>query len=210
MTDIIKCKVCGGDVLPPRIAYCSDACAKEGKRRQKRVDNPRKSPGGKLYIERTCQDCGRQYIGHIKSLRCPDCQSKSDRHSAAEYRQRIAHGQTRKLGSTDFCEMCGAPYIVNSGRQRYCKACAVNAVRENTRAHKRAWNRAYYADTDNRERKNSKRRGDWQTARKCIVCGVEFIPTSPAQTICGDVCRIIQKRNQQRAADAKRRSKKEN
>lgn len=205
-----KCKVCGGDVTPPRSVYCSDACAAEWKKRSKRVDNPRTSPCGALYTQRICPDCGAVYIGHIKSKRCPDCQSEADRRASAEYKQRRAQGHTRKLGSTDICQMCGNAYIVNSGLQRYCKDCADQARLDNTRKHKREWNKAYYADPEKREEKNSARRKDWKKERCCAVCGKTFVPDSHPQKFCSDECRTINRRNLQKIADAKRSPRKPN
>lgn len=206
----IKCKVCGGDVLPPRRVYCSSECAYAWKQRRKRVENPRKSPGGALYIQRVCPDCGAEYIGHIRAKRCPDCQAEADRRANAECKQRMAHGRTRRLGSTDICEMCGEPYIVNSGKQRYCKACAEKAVRDNIRRHKRDYNKALYADPEKREQKNSARRIDWQQERVCAVCGKSFMPQTNRQKFCGADCRTINRRNQQKIADAKRSPRKNN
>ena len=201
---LTECKVCGREVLPPRSVYCSDACAREWKQRQKRVDTPRKGPGGELYITRICQDCRKEYIGHIKSLRCQDCQAEADRRASAESKRRAAYGHTRKLGSTDYCQKCGQPYIVCSGLQRYCKDCAAIATRDNIRAHKRAYNKALYSDPDKREKKNSSARKDWQTERTCIICGKPFVPSSSNQKTCSDECRKANVRNHQRAADAKR------
>lgn len=202
-----KCKLCGGDVLPPRRSYCSDACTHEWKKRSKRIDAPRSSPGGKLYIPHNCSDCGQKYIGHIKTKRCPDCQKTANLRASAECKRRKALGNTRKLGSMDLCENCGKPYVVNGGKQRYCKDCADKAVLENIRRYKRDWNREYYSNAEMREIKNSKRRKDWKVDRACAICGSIFIPDSPNQKFCSDACRTINRRNLQRIADKKRSTK---
>ena len=80
----------------------------------------------------------------------------------------------------------------------------------NTRKHKREWNKAYYADPEKRNRKNSARRKDWQKNRSCAVCGKSFIPDTPSHKFCSDECRTINRRNLQKIADAKRRPRKTN
>lgn len=204
-----KCRVCGGDINPPRKVFCSDACTHEWKNIARRVENPRKRSGGSLYIPRICIDCGKEYIGHIKTIRCPECQAEATRRNNMECKQRKAKGLTRKIGSTDYCQRCGKPYIVCGGNQRYCKDCSEIAWSENVRAHNREWNKKYYSDAENREKKNSGRRKDWMIERNCTICGKAFMPSYPKQITCSDACHTARIHELQRAADAKRRPKKE-
>ncbi len=207
MPQQVTCPICGRPVAPPRRTYCSAACAADGRKARKRVTFHRKKPGGPVYYPRTCPDCGQTYQGHIKSVRCPDCQAEANQRHNAEYARRKRSGHTRPIGSTDLCQRCGQPYTVASGLQRYCPACAHVAVLDNVRAASAAWNRAAYASPEAREAKNAKRRKAWNTPRPCALCGKLFVPVSPAQQLCSDACRTARRKQLQHDADARRAEK---
>lgn len=207
MPQQVTCPICGHPVNPPRRTYCSAACADEGRKARKRVTVHRKKPGGPVYYPRTCPDCGQAYQGHIKSVRCPECQAEANLRHNAEYALRKRSGHTRPIGSTDLCQRCGQSYTVAGGLQRYCPACAPAAVLDNVRAASAAWNRAAYASPDAREAKNSKRRKAWNTPRPCALCGKLFVPGSPSQQLCSDACRLARRRQVQHNSDARRAEK---
>ena len=198
------CKICGGEVHPPRKKYCSDACYYRARQNRKLSPDPKHKPGGPLYYPRICPDCGAAYDGHIKTVRCPSCQREADKIHDSEFKRRKRAGLVRPIGSIDYCESCGQPYTVEGGRQRYCKSCAPSAVQENLREHNREYNREKYASPEAREEKNKKRRTDWHKPRICCICGNSFIPNNPSQNTCSDACKSERTRQINRLADQKR------
>lgn len=153
----------------------------------------------------TCSDCGREYTGHIKTIRCPECQAEADRRHNAEYRQRKMAGQAREIGSTAICERCGAAYTVESGLQRYCKACAPAAIKEQRNQASREWNQAAYADPAKRDGKNEARRAV-PLPRTCTVCGKTFYSTGEP-LYCSEDCRQKARKEYQTRYDQERREK---
>lgn len=87
--------------------------------------------------ERVCADCGAKFMGWPRSKRCPDCQAEAKLKYDREHKQK---GSARKLGSVDICAFCGKEYTVEAGSQKYCKACAAEATRQNILAHKKEYN----------------------------------------------------------------------
>ena len=90
--------------------------------------------------DRTCRQCGAVFQGGPRAWYCPSCREERQRESSRRHK---ANGTARPLGSTDYCAVCGKPYIVNSARQRYCADCAYDAVRAVDRPASRAWNQAH-------------------------------------------------------------------
>ena len=90
--------------------------------------------------DRVCRQCGAVFRGGPRAWYCPSCREERQRESSRRYK---AKGPDRPLGSTDYCAVCGKPYIVNSARQRYCADCAYDAVRAVDRPASRAWNQAH-------------------------------------------------------------------
>ena len=90
--------------------------------------------------DRVCRQCGAVFRGGPRAWYCPSCREERQRESSRRYK---AKGPDRPLGSTDYCAVCGKPYIVNSARQRYCADCAYEAVRAVDRPASRAWNQAH-------------------------------------------------------------------
>ncbi len=123
-------------------------------------------------------DCGAAYMGYPKSKRCPDCQQTISR---ARDRALRASGPNRHIGDTDLCTVCGKPYIVCGGLQRYCPDCAPGAVRENVRSVKREY--AHKWVEQNGEYRRQMRRSE----KVCAVCGRAFSPGDPSVT-CSPEC----------------------
>lgn len=181
----LVCRRCGKPFAPETVSQTMcPACRLEARRASYRR-------------ERICQDCGQPFIGVPRQRRCPRCQA------AAEAEWNRAHKRTgprRPLGSTDTCERCGAPYVVQSGAQRYCPACGPIALAENERAKKR------------REKAAERAAGiptfHAPIVTVCAVCGRPFHAKRYRATTCSPECKRELDRRQQRAADAKRRQPK--
>lgn len=182
-----KCVVCGAPLPHGRRKYCSDDCARVGANQLAReVTSQRTHPS--VYKMLTCPDCGRTVRVHIKSKRCRECQAEADRRHDMEHKQRKRAGKSRVLGGYDLCERCGQRYIVESGMQRYCKACAAIATAENDRAASRAWNHTAYSDPAKRDEKNSNRRRPAPPSAVCPICGRSFMPGTNRAVYCSEAC----------------------
>lgn len=149
---------------------------------------------------RTCSVCGIQFPGGPSAKYCPDCRKERERERNHKYKQRRREGRSRKLGSTDLCEVCGKEYTVTAGLQKYCPDCAAEAIAAKDRIKSREWNAANI-DYD-------KRREDRQKATaflKCVICGTEFQPDGGAPITCSPECSAaLQKKN---TADYQKRNR---
>jgi len=134
-------------------------------------------------ISHVCQTCGKTFVSGMAAKYCPDCVAERRRAQRADYQRRKSEGQYRALGSTDICELCGKPYIVESSSQRYCRDCgpAAAAAHDRQRAKNKAKSDPSYYKKRNDEREEA------TATRVCVVCGKEFVPHSPAIT-CGPEC----------------------
>ena len=179
-----QCKKCGVSFASEKEgAYLCPVCAAEAKK-------------DSVIQPRVCIDCGASFQGFPRSVRCPDCQKSVNDARHKEYKR---NGPARKLGSTDRCQICGAEYVVESGMQRYCKACSADALKANTQAHKREYNRIYYGDAANVAKKADNRRNN----KVCVVCGNVF-DDGRASVTCSPECARARKKYLQDKADIKR------
>lgn len=97
-----KCVICGKEVPPPRIIYCSDKCAtaREGKRRQS-ADVTRK-----LGSVDTCARCGRHYtVTGPRQRYCSECKT------------------IRCIIDHEKCLNCGKPYTAPATHRFCSKGC---------------------------------------------------------------------------------------
>ncbi len=133
---------------------------------------------GVIYRQRVCMDCGTSYMGYPKSKRCQSCQRTANRERERRYH---ATGPARHIGDTDICQSCGTEYVVQSGRQRYCKACAESATKANVQSARRDYMRTWVAE--NVERRNYNRSFN----KVCRVCGKVFDTDTPTVT-CSPEC----------------------
>ena len=119
-----KCKRCGV-VFSAKPgcdrSYCSE-CSRDIKRET-------------VLKERVCATCGSTFLGYPHSKYCPTCKRAAMLEAHRRSNERQKNGTTRKLGSTDICQSCGATYTVVSGLQRYCPECAKIVVQDNIRNH---------------------------------------------------------------------------
>ena len=183
------CLICGAELPKGRSKYCSEQCGEKADKMRARENY--KQIRGRRGVFRTglvCMDCGCTYDGTIKTKRCPACQEEADRRHTAEYRARASVGAQRKLGSTDLCERCGKPYTVESGLQRYCKACAHVATKENINEHKREFCKKYYANPERAQEKREAKKVKKRQIETCPICGKQFESRYGAK-YCSDECR---------------------
>lgn len=159
----------------------------------------------KLY-QRICRHCSRVFSGGPRAWYCPECRKERKRLQVAAYHLRKRMGQTRELGSNDTCVVCGQVYVVTCGNQKYCPACAPEAVADIDRrqamdyyaAHKEVYN-----DVRNKNRRESR-----NGKRICRICCAEFIGKEYlGQGCCSDACRKEWKRLLQAQSDARRYGK---
>lgn len=175
------CPRCGREFVPEtRATTMCPECAKAA------MDDARIRP-------RVCAVCGRTFLDFPRAKYCPDCKPEVLREQSRATKQR---GTARPLGSTDLCVACGKPYIVNSGRQRYCKDCAEREWHKNILAAKRVYMAEYSATRRQRVYKK----------QICAVCGKPFDCGNANPTVtCSPECAKIQRARSQRRADLKRR-----
>ena len=164
----------------------------------------------RLYKLMTCRDCGREYTGHIRTIRCPECQKEVTRRNNVEYLRRKRAGQVREIGSTAICEACGKKYTVDAPRQRYCKECAPTAIRENCNKKSSERKKIAYADPVKRAIRNERSRHA-PLPHTCAVCGREFYDIGNP-LYCSEECRyadLTPEQKEQRNAQARDRRAKQ-
>lgn len=180
------CQICGKPFYGGTDCfYCPD-CAKK-----KKSDTVNRI--------RTCQDCGKDFFGGPRSKRCPDCahlaRKEADRRNKKE-------GTKRPIGSVDRCLICGAEYIVISGRQKYCSEdCQRKGVLAWQREHKKEYAKASGQDEKRKERRRKQK-------KICVYCLREFA-SSTSTNVCSDYCRSEQKKLDQCISDVKRGRKRD-
>lgn len=190
------CEYCGKRIDSPvsgQVFCCHDCQIKASlavqrrARAQLRADSPK--PHVPRRTEKTCADCGISFLGYSRSYRCPSCQAESNRKSSLAYKSRTARGHNRPLGSTDTCVICGAPYTVCGGLQRYCKACAAEHERKRKleAARKLRANPDFIA-TKNADESAVRAKAATIERRICPVCGKLFPPTTAHPRTCSDEC----------------------
>lgn len=184
------CSRCGA-VIPDATKYTAlcPQCRAQAKRES--VTRPR-----------TCQTCGKGFLGGPRARYCPACRAERKRQREAE-RVHKDQGSVRRLGSIQTCERCGAPYTLTGGRQRYCPDCAPEAVREVVAPHKREYARGY-------DPGHTKRRALMEGVRRCVICGAPIVGerAKTATNTCSEACDAKRRRLRQREADVRRGRKK--
>jgi len=141
--------------------------------------------------ERTCRQCGVKFPGGPRAWYCPDCRAVRAKKQWLEYRNRRKNGTVRKIGSTDFCVICGREYRVASSSQRYCHDCAQAAVQEIDRAQALAWAAENTTPEMRRERRKAA-----AAEIPCAICGKLFVPSGPSITCSPECSSELSRRNQ--------------
>lgn len=181
-----QCKRCGAVFdCDKEEAYLCPSCSIQAKRES-------------AVRPRTCRQCGTVFDGGPRAWYCPACRAERRRTQNREWKKREP---ARNLGSIDHCARCGAEYIVEGSLQKYCKACAAEAVAEVTRPKKREYNQAHkdtlYPHKDAMRRYN----------KVCVVCGKVFDTGKPTVT-CSEACAREQHRRVRARIESKRSKKK--
>lgn len=139
------------------------------------------SKAGSVVRERTCRACGTTFLGGPRAWFCPACRAERRRERDKSYHKK---GYQRHLGDTDFCLICGNPYVVCSGLQKYCPECARDAVMAKDRDASKCWNRAHIDYDLQREQRHVA-----AAQIQCAVCGKPFVPGIGAPVTCSPECR---------------------
>lgn len=164
------CKYCGKRYDGDPGGSCCTACAAEQRRTTLR--------------ERICTICGAKFQGGPAARYCPDCRIERRREASREFKQRRAMGNVRRIGSTSLCEICGKPFTVTGGLQRYCPDCAPEAIRAKDNAKSREWAAVHTTP--------EQRRAERQAASApipCAACGKLFVPTD-SSLACSPACAV--------------------
>lgn len=110
--------------------------------------------------------CGSSGGGDKSSRECVRCGNKLPARANGPGRPRAICDSCRSPKRRTSCERCGNPFPSDSGgTRRFCGGCARERAKERTRAS----------------------HGRVRPPIRCIVCGVEFAPTSARKT-CGEAC----------------------
>lgn len=199
------CIICGKRLDKRRWKYCSEACEQKAwqLRKKKHSGRPQGNPDVRWLTH--CIDCGKLIYRPIKCIRCEACQL------AINYERHKEHQRAkpaRPLGSTDICTICGKPYIVESGLQKYCPDCREAATRASIARRKNA----YMAE----KRKDPEAAAQMREAKQaalspslCATCGKPFISKFGA-IYCCEACRKAGQKAYIREYDRTRRPLKNN
>lgn len=147
---------------------------------------------------RICRSCGAEFPGGPRAWYCPACRAERAREASRTSKRRSRAGAARKLGSTDVCQICGAEYVVTGSLQKYCPACAADAVKAVDREQGRVW------AAENREANAARKKELAQRRKVCRVCG-EVFSTGTTSVTCSPGCAKVLKSYRQAVADHKRR-----
>lgn len=136
-----------------------------------------------VLLDRTCRACGSGFLGGPRAWYCPDCRAQRRKKADRERKARQKHGATRKIGSTAYCSVCGKPYTVAGGLQKYCPDCAPKAISENIKEASREWAKDH-------KREIYQRKQNLSASRKyvCAYCGKAFTPKT-SESWCSEECR---------------------
>lgn len=136
--------------------------------------------------QRVCRECGATFPGGPRAWYCPNCRRERERN---QDRERQHNGPKRHLGDTDRCLVCGGEYIVTNGCQKYCPACAPEAIREAQRVQ----SRKYVAENVTLEGLTKIRKAA-VVPIPCAVCGKLFPPSRKSKTCSPECSAVLKKR----------------
>lgn len=181
-----KCKRCGKPYETDRPdTYLCPACSAASKLES-------------VVRDRTCRQCGATFRGGPRAWYCPTCREERRREASRRYHRT---GTSRPLGSIDRCTICGAEYIVDGSRQRYCKHCADAATQAATRARSLEYN------AEHRDELNAHKQAMRKDRKVCVICGSVFDSGLPSVT-CSAACAAELRSRRQQEADIRRGKRK--
>lgn len=112
---------------------CAD-CGKEfvgGLHAQLCPDCRKKRLQANVKAVRRCVVCGTEFVGAPRSLYCPACRRKKQSENVRKYLKRKREGKATTIGQTILtCAVCGKPFLMTAGGQKYCPDCAQEAYRK--------------------------------------------------------------------------------
>lgn len=149
-----------------------------------------------VIAERVCIDCGIKFHGGPKAIRCPDCREYARTHKK--------QGKAKRpIGSVDHCCICGNPYIVTHGKQKYCgEDCARIGLLQYQKKRKKIYNKSESVQKQRREvRKNQ--------SKLCKYCNAPFLINKSNLYYCSDYCRSEYQKIIQCRADMKQGKKRD-
>ena len=136
----------------------------------------------------TCKMCGEDFVTTAtRVFYCPSCREIVRKKTDAESKKRKAAGKTRKIGSTDICEMCGISYTVESGMQKFCRSCSMKK--------KAADALIAYHEKGGAEKRRKRVENRIQATIPCIICGTPFHPSGQRQVCCSEKCSSVHAEN---------------
>lgn len=193
---------------PKKMATITRACTQCGKKFEAvkqqrqcpecREANRRKASG---LHPRVCVVCGVTFDGGPRASYCPECRSERKKQTKASYQARKAMGNVRAIGSTDVCVKCGNQYSVESGLQKYCKACAPDAIATKRRELGRKWSAKFRAENPDYKKDLIK------NSSVCPICGKVYTRTT-YQWYCSPECAETAKRRSQQKSEENRKRQK--
>lgn len=120
-----------------------------------------------MILDRVCKECGSNFKGGPRAWYCPDCRAERTAKTNQEYRERKARGNSRTIGGTYICELCGEPYTLASGLQRFCDRCGPINKANTSRRMSLAW----YHNVCDVEQRSAKRRAHY--AKNATVINIK-------------------------------------
>lgn len=127
-----------------------------------------------------CASCGKLFkTNGTRTMYCPDCRKERRAKASNDFRSRSRHGNSRKIGSQDYCKRCGAKYTVEGGLQMYCRECGEMINKERQQA---AAIRRYNEKKDELNPKRNENRRETPEERKLNTRSAEE-PASVAKNI---------------------------
>ena len=136
-----------------------------------------------VMLKRACKACGVVFVGGPRAWYCPDCRAERRKKADRDAKARKAAGTVRKIGSIAYCSLCGKPYAVAGGLQKYCPDCAQAAIAKNIKRSSREW-----AEKHRDQLAQNKKALNAEKKYLCAYCGKEFVPET-RESWCSEVCR---------------------
>ena len=77
-----------------------------------------------------CEMCGLEFeTNNTRAKYCIYCRDKAQVMRNRAYKEKKQAGEAVAIGSEQICSICGNPYTVTAGSQKYCKECQQKQAR---------------------------------------------------------------------------------